>query len=142
MGRVGHLVRGGDGEGRWTEGGGGPGQRTQAQSGQGTSRACIVVWPAGREGNVQGGLWLSGSPGKFNRRVRVRWGAMGRDAGGLTGVLIRKVGAWGRGQNSWGSWLAAVPREASGPGGEEEELGLARLGLTHPEGSWGVEVGV
>lgn len=26
--------------------------------------------------------------------------------------------------------------------GEEEELGLARLGLTHPEGSRAVEVGV
>ena len=57
-------------------------------------------------------------------------------------MLTRKVGAWRCGQNSWGCWLAAVLREASGPGDEEEELGLARLGLTHSEGSWGVEVGV
>lgn len=43
VGRAGHLARRGKVDRRR----GGPGQRTQAQSGQGTSRACTALWPAG-----------------------------------------------------------------------------------------------
>lgn len=63
---------------------------------------------------------------------KARWGAVGMDRGGLTGVLTGKAGACGCGRSSWGPWLAALPREAEGPGGRGGEIGFGQAGLDPP----------
>lgn len=100
--------------------------------------------PAGRSGQQAGG----GTVGRGTFREgcsfrgalessteessKARGGAVGMDRGGLTGVLTGKAGAWGHGRSSWGPWLAALPREAEGPGGREGEIGFGQAGLDPP----------
>lgn len=94
------------------------------------SRLVGAQWGGERSGRAA----ASEEPWKVQRKSqgKARWGAVGMDRGGLTGVLTGKAGAWGCDQSSWGPWLAALPREAEGPGGRGGEIGFGQAGLDPP----------
>lgn len=64
-------------------------------------------------------------------------GAVGLDGAGLTGVLTGKAGAWGMAGAAGDLGWRPCRGRLKGQVDEEEKLGLARLDLTHPEGSQG-----